>query len=161
MHLCSLAGLRRELFSSAYTWYDSTHPTVEAIPVLSEGGARLWYNQTARGVGGDWIKLKDEFCLFFYPISKVIAHRNQLMIFEQGDESLGIAWARFMHLIESGPPHQNPGGNTDATFYLRSQAVECTFPKCVLRGVGHVQNNGRSQDSLGEGPEQHRIHRHI
>ena len=67
--------------------------------------ARIWYNQTARGVGGDWIQLKDEFCLFFYPISKVIAHRNQLMIFEQGDESLGVAWARFMHLVESGPPH--------------------------------------------------------
>ena len=58
------------------------------------GGARLWYNWTARGVGGDWIQLKDEFCLFFYPISKVITQRNQLMTFEQGDESLGVAWAR-------------------------------------------------------------------
>ena len=44
--------------------------------------------------------------MFFYPISKLIAHRNQLMTFEQGDESLGVAWAIFMHLIESGPPHQ-------------------------------------------------------
>ena len=32
------------------------------------------------------------------------------MTFEQGDESLGVAWARFMHLIESGPPHQIPEG---------------------------------------------------
>ena len=46
--------------------------------------------------------------MFFYPISKVIAHRNQLMTFEQGDESLGVAWARFMHLVDSGPPHQIP-----------------------------------------------------
>ena len=46
--------------------------------------------------------------MFFYPISKVIAHRNQLMTFEQGDESLGVAWARFMHLIESRPPHEIP-----------------------------------------------------
>ena len=30
------------------------------------------------------------------------------MTFEQGDESLGVAWARFMHLVESGPPHQIP-----------------------------------------------------
>ena len=30
------------------------------------------------------------------------------MTFEQGDESLGVAWAIFMHLIESGPPHQIP-----------------------------------------------------
>ena len=46
--------------------------------------------------------------MFFYPISKVIAHRNQLMTFEQGNESLGVAWARFMYLIESRPPHQIP-----------------------------------------------------
>ena len=32
------------------------------------------------------------------------------MTFEQGDESLGVAWAIFMHLIESGPPHQIPEG---------------------------------------------------
>ena len=58
------------------------------FPFSLTGGARIWYNRTARGVGGDWIQLKDEFCLFFYPISKVIAHRNQLMTFEQRNESL-------------------------------------------------------------------------
>jgi len=72
------------------------------FPFSLTGGARLWYNWIARGVGGDWIQLKD------YPISKVIAHRNQLMTFEQGDESLGVAWARFIHLVDSGPPHQIP-----------------------------------------------------
>ena len=30
------------------------------------------------------------------------------MTFEQGDESHGVAWATFMHLVESGPPHQIP-----------------------------------------------------
>ena len=44
------------------------------FPFSLTGGARLWYNRTTRGVGVDWIQLKDEFCLFFYPISKVIAH---------------------------------------------------------------------------------------
>ena len=52
--------------------------------------------------------MKDEFCLFLYPISKVIPHRKQLLSFEQGDESLGVAWARFMHLVDSGPPQQMP-----------------------------------------------------
>ena len=46
--------------------------------------------------------------MFFYPISKVIPHQKQLLSFEQGDESLGVAWARFMHLVESGPLHQMP-----------------------------------------------------
>ena len=78
------------------------------FPFFLTGEAKMWYNRTARGVGGYWIQLKDEFCLFLYPISKVIAHQNQLMTFEQGDESLGVAWARFMHLVDSGPPHQIP-----------------------------------------------------
>ena len=81
---------------------------LEAIPVLSDGEAKIWYNQMARRVRGDWIQLKDEFCLFFYHISKLIPHRKQLLSFEQGDESLGVAWARFMHLVDSGPPHQIP-----------------------------------------------------
>ena len=67
--------------------------------------SKIWYNRTARRVGGDWIQLKDKFFLFFYHISKVIPHRKQLLSFKQGDESLGVAWARFMHLVDSGPPH--------------------------------------------------------
>ena len=72
------------------------------FPFSLMGEAKIWYNRTARRVKGDWIQLKDEFCLFFYPISKVIAHRKQLISFEQGDESLGVARARFMHLVDSG-----------------------------------------------------------
>ena len=52
--------------------------------------------------------MKDEFCLFFYLVSKVVPHQKPLLSFEQGDESLGVAWARFMHLVDSGPPHQMP-----------------------------------------------------
>ena len=46
--------------------------------------------------------------MFFYPDSKVVPHPKQLLSFKQGDESLGVAWARFMHLVDSGPPHQIP-----------------------------------------------------
>jgi hypothetical protein len=56
--------------------------------------AKTWYYRTAVRVGGDWIQLKDEFCLFFFPVPKVIPHRIQLLTFEQGNnESLGVAWA--------------------------------------------------------------------
>jgi hypothetical protein len=43
--------------------------------------AKTWYYRTAVRVGGDWIQLKDEFCLFFFPVPKVIPHRRQLLIF--------------------------------------------------------------------------------
>jgi len=76
------------------------------FPFSLTGNAKIWYNRTAVRVGGDWIRLKDEFGLFFFPVSKVISHRVQLLTFKQGDsESLGAAWARFMHLATSGPPH--------------------------------------------------------
>ena len=58
------------------------------FPFSLMGEAKFCYNRTARRVRGDWIQLKEEFCLFFYPISKVIPHRKQLLSFEQGDESL-------------------------------------------------------------------------
>ena len=58
-------------------------------------------------VGGDWIQLKDEFYLFFFPVPKVIPRHRQLLTFEQGDnETLGAAWARFTHLATLGPPHK-------------------------------------------------------
>ena len=47
--------------------------------------AKTWYYQTVVRVGGDWIQLKDEFCLFFFPVPKVIPCRIQLLTFEQGD----------------------------------------------------------------------------
>ena len=31
-----------------------------------------------------------------------------MLSFEQGDESLGVVWARFMHLVDSGLPHHIP-----------------------------------------------------
>ena len=47
--------------------------------------AKTWYFRTAVRVGGDWIQLKDEFYLFFFPVPKVIPCCRQLLSFEQGD----------------------------------------------------------------------------
>ena len=53
---------------------------------------------------GDWNTLKDEFCLKFFPISKVVALRTKALSFKQREgESLGAAWARFTQLLSSGP----------------------------------------------------------
>jgi hypothetical protein len=40
MSLCSPAGIQGELLSSHHTRYESKHLTVEAIPVLSNGGGK-------------------------------------------------------------------------------------------------------------------------
>jgi hypothetical protein len=78
------------------------------FPFCLTGEAKVWYNQKAGRVGGDWIELKDEFFLFFFPVTKVMPLRIQLLTFKQGEESLGAAWARFMLMATAGPPHSIP-----------------------------------------------------
>jgi hypothetical protein len=72
------------------------------------GEAKSWYDWKAGRVGGDWIRLKDESSLFFFPITKVFPLRIQLLIFKQGEESLGAVWERFMLMANSRPPHGIP-----------------------------------------------------
>jgi hypothetical protein len=66
------------------------------FPFSLTGEAKVWYNQKAKRVGGDWIELKDEFWLFFFPATKMMLLCIQLLTFKQDEESLGAAWARFM-----------------------------------------------------------------
>ena len=106
---CPYAHLRKfEENCSLLTIPDMKQNTLrwKLFPFSLMGNAKVWYNRTVGRVGGDWIQLKDEFCLFFFPISKVIPHRMLLLSFKQDNgESLGAAWTRFMHLATSGPPH--------------------------------------------------------
>jgi hypothetical protein len=64
------------------------------FPFCLTGEAKVWYNRKAGRVGGDWIELKDG--LFFFPVTKVMPLHIQLLTFKQGEESLGVAWVRFM-----------------------------------------------------------------
>jgi hypothetical protein len=52
--------------------------------------------------------MKDLFCLFIFPVTKVMLLRIQLLSFKQGEESLGAAWERFMKMANSRPPHNIP-----------------------------------------------------
>jgi hypothetical protein len=78
------------------------------FPFSLTGEAKVWYNQKAKRVGGDWIELKDEFWLFFFPATKMMLLCIQLLTFKQDEESLGAAWARFMLMATAGPPHSIP-----------------------------------------------------
>jgi hypothetical protein len=78
------------------------------FPFSLTGEAKVWYNRKAGRVGGDWIKPKDEFSLFFFPVTKVFPLRNQLLTFKQGEESLGAVWERFMLMSNFRPPHGIP-----------------------------------------------------
>jgi hypothetical protein len=53
---------------------------------------------------GDWGALHADFCMDFYPLSKVVDLRIKIISFKQGDnESMSSSWEHFEFLCKSGP----------------------------------------------------------
>ena len=62
--------------------------------------AKQWYSQTVESMQGDWETLYSKFCLCFFPISKVVSLRKEVLNFRQlEEESLGTSWDHFNDLI--------------------------------------------------------------
>ena len=69
---------------------------------------KQWYAHTVRSVNGDWDELRDKFYFAFFPISRIITLRLEILTFQQKKETLGAAWARFSSLIASSPDLSMP-----------------------------------------------------
>jgi hypothetical protein len=70
------------------------HETLKckAFPFSLTGWAKQWYKIHISSCQGNWVILKDEFCFAFFPLSKIIDHRNEVLNFAQKEgESLGAA----------------------------------------------------------------------
>jgi hypothetical protein len=80
---------QESLLKFNHTQFEPKHLTVKLSPVSVTGKVEIWYDQTAGRVGGDWIKLKDEFC---FPAAKVFA--------------LGTEWKISLLTAKSGTPHR-------------------------------------------------------
>ena len=53
---------------------------------------------------GDWETLCSKFCLCFFPISKMVSLRKEVLNFrELEEESLGTSWDHFNGLIITSP----------------------------------------------------------
>ena len=83
-----------------------SHETLKwkLFPFSLTGRAKHWYTQTVGSVLGDWEALCSSFCLSFFPISRVVSLRREILSFKQKEkESLGATWARFIDLLNSSP----------------------------------------------------------
>ena len=83
-----------------------THDTLgwKLFPFSLVKEARHWYTKTVESVNGSWSKLRDKFCLRFFPKSHIVALRKDILCFQQNEEeTIGAAWARFSLLVKSGP----------------------------------------------------------
>jgi hypothetical protein len=68
------------------------------------GWGNQWYKLHVSSCHGSWVILKDHFCFTFFPLSKIIDLRNEVLNFAQKEgESLGAAWSRYNKLALSGP----------------------------------------------------------
>jgi hypothetical protein len=82
------------------------HETLKwkAFPFSLMGWAKQWYNLHVSSCHGSWIILKDQFYFTFFPLSKIIDLRNEVLNFAQKEgKSLGAASSRYNQLALSGP----------------------------------------------------------
>ena len=74
------------------------------FPFFLTGRAKQWYSQTVGSVQEDWETLCSKFCLCFFPISKAVSLRKEVLNFRQlEEESLATSWDSFYDLIITGP----------------------------------------------------------
>jgi hypothetical protein len=58
------------------------------FPFSLEGKAKIWYKRTTPSNKGNWEALCSSFCLDFFPISKIVCFRLEILSFMQEDESV-------------------------------------------------------------------------
>jgi len=97
-------------------------------------------------MNGNWGELRDEICLKFFPESRLVALRKDIVCFQQNEkESIGAAWARFLLLVKSGPvlsipdyvlvEHFYSGLNKDSAAYLDMIAGGFFYHKTLAEGM--------------------------
>ena len=70
-------------------------------------------------MSGDWEELRDDFCYSFSLTKRIDSLPTDILDFEQLEkESIGAAWARFSHLLESSPDLSIPDEILLNVFYL-------------------------------------------
>ena len=74
------------------------------FPFSLSGKARHWYKLKVGSVHGDWKELYNSFLFKYFPISKVVELRCEILSFRQlEEESLSKSWDRFINLTLTGP----------------------------------------------------------
>jgi hypothetical protein len=64
----------------------------KAFPFSLTGWAKQWYKLHVSNCHDSWVILKDQLCFTFFPLSKIIDLRNEVLNFPQKEEeSLGAA----------------------------------------------------------------------
>jgi hypothetical protein len=74
------------------------------------GKTKQWYTFAIESTNEDWDELKDKFGFAFLLMSHIISLPRAIFDFEQHEESIGAAWARFSALIHDDLDLSLPDG---------------------------------------------------
>ena len=92
-----------EQLCSCRSIFGMTQETLKCklFPFSLLGRAKKWYAHSIGGVNGSWDKLRDNFCLAFFPLFWIADLRIEILTFKQREtETLGAAWATVEKLGE-------------------------------------------------------------
>jgi len=125
-----------------------THDTLrwKFFPFSLVEKAKQWYRENVEKANGSWSKLRDKFCLKFFPQSRIIALRKDIHCFQQNEEeTIGVAWTRLSLLVKPGPilsipnfvllQHLYSGLDDDSTYYLDLTAGGSFSDKTPTEGM--------------------------
>jgi len=101
---------------------------------------------TIASMNGNLGELRDEFCLKFFPKSRLVSLRKDIICFQQNEkESIGAAWARFLLLVKFGPvlslpnyvlvEHFYSGLDMDSASYVDMTAGGSFAHKTLAEGI--------------------------
>jgi hypothetical protein len=61
---------------------------LKLFPFSLVGGAKKWFYSSVRSLEGSWDKLREKFCLTFFPMSRVVTLRLEILSFKQLEKEL-------------------------------------------------------------------------
>jgi hypothetical protein len=79
---------------------------LKLFPFSFRGRAKDWLLYLPRNSIDSWVKCKDAFIRKYYPPTKIISLRSDIMMFKQFDnEHVAQAWERIKYFIKNCPTH--------------------------------------------------------
>jgi hypothetical protein len=124
---------------------------LKLFPFSLRGRAKYWLLSLPRNSIDSWIKCKDAFIGKYYPPSKIISLRSDIMKFKQFDnEYVAQAWERMKSLIKNCPTHGLTNWMIIHTFYaglnfssrnLLDSAAGGTFMSITLGAATKLLDN--------------------
>ena len=97
--------------------------------------AEQWYTLTLGSMNGDWEEFRADFCHSFSLIKCINSLPIDILDFEQLEESIGAAWARFLRLLSSSPDLSIPDDVSLDIFCLGLDMKSALDLDITIRGL--------------------------